>query len=192
MTRLDRIDLKILTQLESHGRISNNQLSGLVGLSPSPCLQRVKRLEVAGVIKRYRADIDWNRVCNYLTMVTKVRLKTHTASHVQAFERLVGKIPEVSHCYALSGDINYIIYFICSDMASYEQAIEQLTTAQVSIENISSYVVMREIKANTRFPLHQRTLVDEVGSLEPRVAVEQRLSLPSEPQREHESLAATA
>lgn len=170
MTRLDRIDLRILSQLESHGRISNSQLSALVGLSPSPCLQRVKRLEDAGVIKRYRAEIDWNRICNYLSMVAKVTLKTHTASHVQAFEQLVGKMPEVSYCYALSGDINYIIHFICPNMASYEQAIERVTTAQVSIENISSYVVMREIKANTRFPLHERTLVDEVPSLKQRVA----------------------
>lgn len=192
MTRLDRIDLKILTQLESHGRITNYQLSGLVGLSPSPCLQRVKRLEDAGVIKRYRAEIDWNRVCNYLSMVAKVRLKSHTASHVLAFERLVGEMPEVSHCYALSGDINYIIHFICPDMASYEQAIERVTTAQVSIENISSYVVMREIKANTRFPVHERTFVDEVPSFKQRVAVGRRLSVPSETLHEHESLAATA
>jgi DNA-binding Lrp family transcriptional regulator len=191
MTRLDRIDLKILTQLESDGRISNSQLSDRVGLSPSPCLQRVKRLEDAGVIKRYRAEIDWNRVCNYLSVVAKVSLKTHTASHVLAFERLVAQMPEVSHCYALSGDINYIIHFICPDMASYERAIGRVTTAQVSIESISSHVVMREIKVDTRFPLHERTFGAEIPSCKPQAAVGQRLAA-GEPLREHVPLAATA
>lgn len=192
MTRLDRIDLKILRQLESDGRISNSELSDRVGLSPSPCLQRVKRLEDAGVIKGYRAEIDWNRVCNYLNVVAKVSLKTHTASHVLAFERLVGQMPEVSHCYALSGDTNYIIHFICPDMASYEQAIGRVTTAQVSIESISSHVVMREIKVDTRFPLQERTVLTEVLSGKQRVTVGQRLSVPGDASREHEPLAATA
>ena len=75
MTRLDRIDIKILTQLERCGRITNYELSGIVGLSPSPCLQRVKRLEKAGLIKRYRADIDWKRIYGHVTVIVEVTLK---------------------------------------------------------------------------------------------------------------------
>lgn len=153
MTRLDRMDIRILMQLEKHGRISNFQLSNLIGLSPSPCLQRVKRLEKAGIIKRYRTEIDWKGLCNFFTVIAEVTLKNHTASHFQDFEKFIAPMPEISHCYALCGAVDYVLHITSRDIESYQRITDELLRGPVAIDKICSFVVMREIKATTGFPV---------------------------------------
>lgn len=152
MIRLDRIDIRILAQLEKFGRITNYELSGVVGLSPSPCLQRVKRLEKAGFIKRYRAEIDWKRIYGHVTVIVEVTLKHHVASHFHEFERLIARVPEVTHCYALCGGFDYTLHFTCRDIESYQRISDELLKGPVAIDKICSYVVMREVKSNAAFP----------------------------------------
>jgi Lrp/AsnC family transcriptional regulator of ectoine degradation len=152
MTRLDRIDIRILMQLEKHGRITNFELSGLIGLSPSPCLQRVKRLEKAGIIKRYRTEIDWKGLCSYFTVIAEVTLKNHTASHFQEFEKLIAPLPEISHCYALCGAVDYVLHITSRDIETYQRITDHLLRSPVAIDKICSFVVMREVKANASFP----------------------------------------
>lgn len=162
MTRLDRIDIRILTQLEKLGRITNYELSGIVGLSPSPCLQRVKRLEKAGLIKRYRAEIDWKRIYGHVTVIVEVTLKNHMANHFQEFEKLVARVPEVTHCYALCGTFDYVLHFTCRDIESYQRISDDLLKGPIAIDKICSYVVIREVKANAAFPVDASTAPAEI------------------------------
>lgn len=162
MTRLDRIDIRILTQLEKHGRITNFELSGLVGLSPSPCLQRVKRMEKAGIIKRYRTEIDWKGLCNYFTVIAEVTLKHHTGFHFQEFERCIVRVPEISHCYALCGAFDYVLHITSRDIETYQRITDNLLRGPVAIDKICSYVVMREVKANPSFPFDEARSAETV------------------------------
>jgi DNA-binding Lrp family transcriptional regulator len=185
MTRLDRIDVKILAHLEKFGRITNYELSGVVGLSPSPCLQRVKRLEKAGLIKRYRAEIDWKRIYGHITVIVEVTLKHHVANQFHEFERLIARVPEVTQCYALCGGCDYALHFTCRDIESYQKISDDLLKGPIAIDKICSYVVMREVKCHQGFPLEEPQGAGTlVASDRPRSEVlvyKQRAASPQQP-----------
>lgn len=155
MIELDRIDLKILAHLENHGRISNIELSRQVGLSASPCLQRVKRLEKAGFIKQYHADIDWKKICSYITVIAQIRLKSHHSTYFHTFQKMLGSIPQVCRCYALCGEYDYIVHFKCKDVETYQKISDELIESRIVVDQIISYVVLQEIKVNNYFHVEE-------------------------------------
>lgn len=146
LAKLDRIDIKILIHLQQDSGVTNLELSESVALSPSACLQRVRRLEKAGIIKRYGAEVDWKRVHSQIRVFTRITLKSHGVADFQQFERYVRNHPEIVQCFALCGDADYLLQFVCKDMAAYQDSSDALISAGVAIANISSYAVMREIK----------------------------------------------
>lgn len=152
--KLDKIDLKILETLQKNGRITNQDLAEQVCLSPSSCLQRVRRLENEGVIRSYHAKIDLASVARHIMCIAAVSLKNHTQEEFKAFELLVGSIPEVVECYTVSGESDFIIRIICADMNRYLQINDQLVSSSSYQVNISSYVVMKENKAFERVELN--------------------------------------
>src|SRR5471032_3451241 len=101
---MDEVDRSILAVLDTDGRISNAELAQRVGLSPSPCLRRVRRLERAGVIRGYRAVIDPAAIGRSLRVLVGVRLVRHARRHVVAFERAVTQLPEVRYTYHVAGN----------------------------------------------------------------------------------------
>jgi len=155
MLELDRIDLKILAYLENHGRISNIDLSKQVGLSASPCLQRVKRLEKGGFIKQYHAEIDWKKICSYITVIAQIKLKSHHSTYFHAFQKTLAGIPQVCRCYALCGEYDYIVHFKCKDIDTYQKISEELIESKIIVDQIVSYVVLREIKMNSYFHVEE-------------------------------------
>jgi DNA-binding Lrp family transcriptional regulator len=128
--KLDRIDLKILSELQKNGRITNVELADLVNLSPSPCLMRVKKLQTEGYIAGYSAQIDFAR-----------------------FLATVDKIDEVIECHLVSGGYDYLMKFVTSGIAEYQTIMERLIDLDVGIDKYFSYVVLKSPIVKTHLPL---------------------------------------
>lgn len=144
--RLDQIDLRILACLQANARMTNQELADEVGLSPSPCLQRVKRLEKAGVITNYRASVDLAKVCRHVDVIAAVTLNSHGLEDFQIFETMVEDMRYVVECTKVSGPIDYLVRFVCPDIASYQMLSDELLRLGPKIGNLSSYIVLKSSK----------------------------------------------
>ena len=145
-TKLDKIDLRILQTLQEDGRITNQNLAERVNLSPSSCLQRVRRLEQAGVISSYQAHLNLVSIARHIICLATVSVKNHTQEEFNAFETLIESIPEVVECYTVSGESDFLMKIICADMKRYVEINEQLVGNSRYQVTINSYVVMKENK----------------------------------------------
>lgn len=144
--KIDKTDIKILETLQQDGRITNQSLANKVHLSPSSCLQRVRRLEQARVIHSYHAHLDLVSIARHIMCIATVSLKNHTQDEFKAFEKLVESIPEVVECYTVSGESDFFIRIICPDMNRYVEINDQLVSSSSYQVNINTYVVMKENK----------------------------------------------
>ena len=145
--KIDKIDLKILQTLQRDGRITNQDLAEKVCLSPSSCLQRVRRLEKEQVIQSYHARIDLSRIARHIMCIATVSLKNHTQQEFKAFESLIASVPEIVECYTVSGESDFLIRIVCADMNRYLEINDQLVSSSSYQVTINSYVVMKENKA---------------------------------------------
>lgn len=141
--KLDRIDVKILAELQKNGRITNAALADAVGLSQSPCLQRLKRLEASGYIAGYSAKIDIARLTDSVTVFTEVTLSDHRAGDFSRFETGIADFGEVVECHLVSGGYDYLLKFVCPSVAGYQDTIERILDASLGIEKYFSYIVIK-------------------------------------------------
>ncbi|MGW0831300.1 Lrp/AsnC family transcriptional regulator [Streptomyces prunicolor] len=146
---MDEVDRSILAVLETHGRISNNELAARVGLSPSPCLRRVRQLEEAGVIRGYRAVIDPAAIGRSLRVFAGVRLMRHTRADVVAFERGVTRLPEVVACHHITGNFDYLLQVEVADLPAYEEFHANQLATLPGVATVTSYVTMKTLTADT-------------------------------------------
>jgi len=144
--KLDQLDLKILEKLQADARITNQDLADAVGLSPSPCLQRVKRLEKAGIIASYRVQIDLNSICRHVDVIAAVTLKSHGLEDFANFEQSVASMQHVVECTKVSGNIDYFVRFICPDIGAYQMLSDELLKLGPKIGNLSSHVVLKTVR----------------------------------------------
>jgi DNA-binding Lrp family transcriptional regulator len=144
--KLDQIDTRILSTLQANARITNHKLAETVGLSPSPCLQRVRKLEGAGLLGPYLARVDLDRICRNVTVIATVTLKTHEHQDFKSFEAAVADLPEVVECFKVSGAFDYFLRFVCPDLARYHTLSEELLKHGPGIAQISSHVVLDRTK----------------------------------------------
>lgn len=144
--KLDALDVKILDKLQSDARITNQDLADAVGLSPSPCLQRVKRLEKAGVIANYRVQIDLHAICRHVDVICAVTLKSHGLEDFENFERTVASMQHVVECTKVSGSIDYFVRFICPDISSYQMMSDELLELGPKVSNLASHVVLKTVR----------------------------------------------
>ncbi|MEH3037486.1 MAG: Lrp/AsnC family transcriptional regulator [Sphingomonas adhaesiva] len=151
--KLDRIDLKILTQLQQAGRITNVELADAIGLSPSPCLTRVKRLEKAGYITGYGAHVDLARLGEFLTVFTEVTLTEHRSGDFSRFETRIRKLDEIVECHLVSGGYDYLLKFVTRGVAHYQSIIEDMLESDYGIEKYFSYVVIKSPFIKHHYPL---------------------------------------
>ncbi|MFT4862691.1 MAG: DNA-binding Lrp family transcriptional regulator [Pseudohongiellaceae bacterium] len=151
--KLDKIDLKILDTLQKKGRVTNQDLAERVCLSPSSCLQRVRRLENEGVINSYHAKINLASVARHIMCIATVSLKNYTQEEFKAFENRIDGIPEVVEFFTVSGESDFIIRIICADMNRYLEINDELVSTSSNQININSYVVMKENKSFERVAL---------------------------------------
>ncbi|MFD7504327.1 Lrp/AsnC family transcriptional regulator [Streptomyces sp. NPDC059850] len=146
---MDDVDRSILAVLEKHGRISNAELAARVGLSPSPCLRRVNRLEETGVIRGYRAEIDPAALGRGLRVFAGVRLMRHKRADVTAFERAVVQLPEVVHVHHVTGNYDYLLQVEVADLAAYEDFHANRLADLPGVAMVNSYVTMKTLSAHT-------------------------------------------
>ena len=141
--KLDRIDVKILAELQRNGRITNAALAAAVGLSQSPCLQRLRRLEAAGYITGYAAQVDLGKLADALTVFTEVTLSDHRADDFSRFEAGIAKFDDVVECHLISGGYDYLLKFVSPSVAGYQATIERILDAQIGIDKYFSYIVIK-------------------------------------------------
>ncbi|MDA7746621.1 leucine-responsive transcriptional regulator Lrp [Psychromonas sp.] len=148
---LDRIDRNILRELQKNGRISNVELSKIVGLSTTPCLERVKRLEKNGVIKSYTALLDPQYLNASLLVYIELTLKRNNGDVFDRFNEAAKQLDSILECHLVSGDFDYLLKTRVADMSAYRQVLSETLLALPDIKSSRTYVVMEEVKYLTTF-----------------------------------------
>ncbi len=151
----DRTDRKILETLQSDGRLTNQQLAEQVALSPSPCLRRVRALEEGGVIRQYVALLDPVKIGLGLLAYVTVKLEKKGKMPVEQFTRAVLSWPEVIACYAMTGDMDYLMRVQVEDLDHYSRFIMDKLLKQPGVIDIKSNFVLERVKDTTALPLQQ-------------------------------------
>ncbi len=143
--KLDRIDINILAQLQDNGKLTNVSLADAVGLSPSPCLQRVRRLEKAGYITGYRAQIKLAKLGDYITVFTEITLHDHRREDFIKFESEIRRYDAVQECHLVSGGYDYLVKFVARSVAHYQEIIESILERNIGVDKYFSYIVIKSI-----------------------------------------------
>jgi len=150
---LDDADRRILKVLQSAGRISNVDLAERVGLSPSPCLARVKALEQRGVIKHYAALVDPDSVGLGISVFIQITLERQIEKSLDTFEKRMAALDEVMECYLMTGDSDYLIRVVVPDLRALERFIVRDVSTIPGVANIRSSMALKQVKYNTALPL---------------------------------------
>lgn len=143
---LDNIDKKILRHLQKDGRISNVDLAKAINLSPTPCLERVKRLERSGYIKGYKAELDPAKLNQSLVLFVQVKLEHTTSDVFDELKNWVSRTPEVIECHMVAGGFDYLLKVRISDMNAYRHLLGEELTSLRGVTATSTYVVMEPVK----------------------------------------------
>jgi DNA-binding Lrp family transcriptional regulator len=152
-TTLDEIDLRILRALQDDARISNVDLAERVGLSPTPCLRRMRALEGEGVIRRYAALIDQGSVGLPVSVFVSVSLERQVEEALATFEARMRERPEVMECYLMTGDSDYLLRVVTSDLGAYERFLMDHLTRIPGVASIRSSFALKQITYKTALPL---------------------------------------
>ncbi|WP_114284655.1 Lrp/AsnC family transcriptional regulator [Candidatus Halocynthiibacter alkanivorans] len=153
LPKLDRIDINILSQLQRNGKLSNVDLAAAVGLSPSPCLQRVKRLEKAGYIESYRALINLRKLSDHVIVFTEVTLADHRRNDFVKFEIEIRKNPHVTECHLVSGGYDYLLKFVARSVPQYQEIMENILDRNIGVDKYFSYIVIKSVIAHGEIPI---------------------------------------
>ena len=140
---LDRLDLRILTELQKRGRITNVELADAVGLSASPCLTRVKRLEKAGFIAGYGATIQIEKLGDVQIVFTKIALADHRREDFVRFVDAIRHVDEIMECHHAMGGYDYLVKFVTRNISHYHSVIEELLQRDIGIEKYFSYAIIK-------------------------------------------------
>ena len=144
--RLDQRDIAILRVLAAEGRISKTDLADRVGLSATPCWERLRRLEKAGLIEGYRAEIALRKLGPHVTVFVAAELADHTADRFRAFEEAMGRYDEVVACWALGGGFDYLLQIVTRDIDAYQRLIDAMLDARIGLARYFTYIVTKPVK----------------------------------------------
>jgi len=156
-SKFDEIDTAILEKLQKNGRITNAQLANEVGISPSAMLERVKRLERTGVIRKYVAIVDPEKIGRNMFGLVSVSLAAHQYSSINRFESEISKLSEVLECYNIAGEYDFLIKIICSSMKEYQEFLIKKLTKIEGIDKVHTNFILSTVKHSTVIPLKQET-----------------------------------
>lgn len=151
--KLDQFDIKILIALQENGQLTKVKLAERIGLSVSPCWERVKRLEQAGFIKGYHADVDLSLILRHSIIMVEVSLSSHRTTDFERFEQAIHDVPEIVECYATGGGIDYVMKVVALDINQYQRMIDQLLQQEIGIDRYFTYVVTKPIKLANGYPI---------------------------------------
>ncbi|MCJ8323614.1 MAG: Lrp/AsnC family transcriptional regulator [Rhizobiales bacterium] len=147
-SNIDKIDRLILKQLLANSRITNQELSERVGLSPSPCFRRVKVLEDKGVITGYSATLNEKAIGLSVAVFMQIKLERQVDSELNRFEEAIAMLPEVADCWLMTGDNDYLLRILVPDLTEYENFLTGTLTKIPGIASIQSSVSLRRIKSS--------------------------------------------
>ncbi len=154
--RLDRIDLAILDHLQRDGRATSNEIADTAGLSPSPAHRRQKLLEEGGIIRRYVAILDQDRVGLPVNVFVSVKLSAQTDDHLAAFEKAIADLPEIMECYVMSGASDYLLRVVAPDLGAYEEFLRTRLTRIPGIRGVESAFALKRVVYRTNLPLRRK------------------------------------
>ena len=150
---LDPVDCRIVAALQADGRLSNVDLADKVGLSPSPCLRRVKRLEREGYIEAYRAALRRDRVGLGFSVFVGVKIEGHANERALVFERAVISMTEVLACHLISGEVDYLLEVVVPDLESYQQFLVGKLLNLPMVREVRSNIAIQTLKVGAPLPL---------------------------------------
>ncbi|MEM7777913.1 MAG: Lrp/AsnC family transcriptional regulator [Pseudomonadota bacterium] len=154
---LDAIDRQIVLELQADGRLTNVELADRVGLSPSPCLRRVKRLEQAGYIEGYRAALRRDRVGLGFSVFIGVKIDGHANDKAVAFQDAVIAMPEVVSCHLVSGEADYFLEVVVPDLEHYQRFLVDKLLELPIVREVRSNIAIQTLKAGAPLPLDHLT-----------------------------------
>lgn len=152
MNNLDRMDRRILEKLQSNGRLSNVELAGMIGLSESACLRRVKNLESSNIIDKYSAIVNQEKVGLPSNVFVRVSLERQQEEQLKGFEKAVADVPEVMDCYFMSGDVDFLMRVCVQDATDYERVHNHLTRLP-GVARVHSSFALRTVFKRSNLPL---------------------------------------
>ena len=152
ISSLDALDRKILNHLQNNGRVTNQELADDIGLSPSPCLRRVRQLEASGVISRYVALVDPETIGLSVTAFVRVRLDQQDDRHLADFEAAVADFPEVMECYLMTGEADYQLRVLVGSLGQFEDFLRHRLTRVKGVANVTTSFALRPVIYKTALP----------------------------------------
>jgi Lrp/AsnC family leucine-responsive transcriptional regulator len=150
---MDKIDYRILGELQRDGSLSSQALAERVGLTTSPCWRRVRRLQKQGVIRANVAILEPEKVGLHVTAIANISLEDHHPDSVKEFDRMVARRPEILECYATSGQQDYTLKVICESIATYDRLLNEHILRCKAVHTVSTSIVLRGTKHTTCLPL---------------------------------------
>ncbi|HEY4635852.1 MAG TPA: Lrp/AsnC family transcriptional regulator [Alphaproteobacteria bacterium] len=151
--KLDRVDLSILRDLQDDGRMTNVELARRAGITPPPCLRRVRALEVAGYIRGYHAGLNPEALGFAVTVFAHVGLASQAESDLVAFEEMVQQWPEVRECHMLAGETDFLLKVVASDWDAYQRFVTTKLTAAPNVAHVKSALAIRATKQQPGVPI---------------------------------------
>ena len=148
----DALDRKILNYLQNNGRVTNQELADEIGLSPSPCLRRVRQLEASGAILRYVALVDPETIGLSVTAFVRVRLDQQDDRHLADFEDAVADFPEVMECYLMTGEADYQLRVLVGSLGQFEDFLRHRLTRVKGVANVTTSFALRPVIYKTALP----------------------------------------
>ena len=151
--KLDPIDLKILDAIQRDGRITKLALAEKVGLSPTPCWMRLRKLEKAGIVSGYHARIAMRVLAPVATVLMEVTLASHRQADFDRFERVVRDIPEIVACWSVGGGVDYLLKVMARDIDAYQRLVDGLLDREIGIDRYFTYIVTKTVKDEITLPV---------------------------------------
>lgn len=151
--KLDPIDLRILDAVQREGRITKLALAERVGLSPTPCWLRLRKLEKAGIITGYHARIAPRKIAPVTSVIMEVTLAAHRQADFDRFERAIAALPEVVACWSVGGGVDYFLKVMTRDIDAYQRLVDRMLAEEIGIDRYFTYIVTRPVKEETVLPV---------------------------------------
>lgn len=151
--KLDQIDLKILDAVQRDGRITKLALADKVGLSPTPCWMRLRKLEKAGIVTGYHARIAMRAVAPVATVLMEVTLASHRQADFDRFERVIRDVPEIVACWSVGGGVDYLLKVMARDIDAYQRLVDTLLEREIGIDRYFTYIVTKTVKEEVALPV---------------------------------------
>ncbi|MBZ9846971.1 Lrp/AsnC family transcriptional regulator [Mesorhizobium sp. CA14] len=151
--KLDPIDLRILDAIQRDGRITKLALAGKVGLSPTPCWMRLRKLEKAGIVSGYHASVAIRVIAPVATVLMEVTLANHRQADFDRFERVVRDVPEIVACWSMGGGVDYVLKVMARDIDAYQRLVDGLLEREIGIDRYFTYIVTKTVKDETVLPV---------------------------------------